>query len=71
MTVLEVLPLKFASPLYVAVIKCDPVLSDDVLKAAVPAFSVPVPNHIVPSKNVTVPVRVPPVPVTFAVNVTD
>ena len=71
MTVLEVLPLKFVSPLYVAVIECDPAVSNDVLKAVAPAFSMPVPIEAVPSKNVTVPVGVPPVPVTVAVNVTD
>lgn len=34
-------------------------------------FSVPLPMELVPSRKTTVPVGVPPVPVTVAVNVTD
>lgn len=36
-----------------------------------PELSVPVPKTVVPSSNVTVPVGVPPVLLTVAVNVTD
>jgi hypothetical protein len=43
-----------------------------VLNVATPEpFRVPVPRFVPPSIKVTVPVGVPPVPVTVAVNVTD
>ena len=45
--------------------------SVDVSRVALPAVSAPEPSEAVPSRNVTVPVGVPPVPVTVAVNVTD
>jgi len=57
-------------PLYVAVILCDPVASDDVLNVAVLPLNVPDPMFVVPSKNVTVPVGVPEAVVTVAVKVT-
>ena len=71
----EVLPVKFASPLYVAVIECGPNVNDDVANVATPLpFSVPVPSVATPSLNVTVPIAVPdpePEAVTVAVKVTD
>ena len=70
-SIAEVLPLKFASPPYAAVIGCDPTASVDVVNAALPLLSVPVPSTVAPSLNVTVPVGVPPAPVIVAVNVTD
>ena len=49
-----------------------PTLSDASEKVACPApLSVPVPSVVAPSRNVTVPVAVTPVPLTFAVHVTD
>jgi hypothetical protein len=51
------------------VIECDPAVSVDVLKVALPLLSVPVPNVVVPSLNVTVPVAADGE--TVAVNVTD
>src|ERR1700676_4285798 len=67
----EVLPVKFASPPYTAVIECDPTASVDVVNAALPLLSVPVPSTVVPSLNVTDPVGVPVVnDFTVAVKVT-
>src|SRR6202035_753412 len=66
----EVLPAKLASPLYTAVMECVPTVNAAVLNAAVPALSVLVPSVAVPFLNVTVPVGVPDVTVTVAVNVT-
>jgi hypothetical protein len=37
------------SPGYTAVMECLPVASEDVLKVATPALSVPVPSSVVPS----------------------
>jgi len=51
------------------VIECDPAVSVDVLKVALPPLSVPVPSVVLPSLNVTVPVAAEGV--TVAVNVTD
>jgi hypothetical protein len=66
---LEVEPLKLESPLYKAVIECDPTASVFKVSVATPeAFSVPDPSVVLPSANVTVPVA--PVPVTVAVKVT-
>ena len=48
--------------------------AEDVVKVAVPALNVPVPNVLAPSLNVTVPVGVPApgaVAATMAVKVTD
>ena len=61
---------KLASPLYTAVMECVPSVSFVVVNAAVPALSEPVPSVAVPFLNVTVPVGVPEVTVTVAVNVT-
>src|SRR5437867_1116463 len=65
----EVLPLKFASPPYDAVIGCAPTASVLVTNVAWPeAFRVPVPRVVGPSLNVTVPVGVP-APLVFAFTV--
>jgi hypothetical protein len=49
-----------------------PETSAEVEREAWPvAFSVPLPMEVVPSKKITVPVGVPPVPLTVAVNVID
>jgi hypothetical protein len=67
----EVLPLKIASPLYWAVMLLVPAVLKLVVKVATPvAFNVPVPRLAVPFRKVTVPVGVPPLPVTVAVKVT-
>jgi hypothetical protein len=67
----DVLPVKFASPPYTAVIECDPTASVDVVNAALPLLSAPVPSLVVPSLNVTDPVGVPVVDdCTIAVKVT-
>ena len=59
-----------ASPLYVAVILCEPTASVVVEKVVLPDASVPLPICVPPSKNVTVPVGVElPLPVTVAVKV--
>ena len=42
-----------------------------VVNVATPPDNVPVPRVVAPSRNVTVPVGVPPDPVTVAVKVTD
>jgi hypothetical protein len=67
----DVLPAKFALPLYFAVIECVPTASVDVVRVATPPlFNVPVPSVVVPSRNVTVPVGAPPMPgLTVAVHV--
>ena len=69
----DVLPVKFVSPEYFAVIEWVPIASDDVLSVACPfAPSAPVPICAAPSKNTTVPVGVPVVELkTVAVSVTD
>src|SRR5439155_1511772 len=65
----EVLPLKFASPPYDALIEWEPTASVLVTNVAWPEeFRVPVPRVRGPSLNVTVPVGVP-VPLVFAVTV--
>ena len=51
-------------------ILCDPALSVDVLKLALPLASVPVPSSVLPSLNFTVPVGVVVAEVTVAVNFT-
>lgn len=70
----EVDPLKFESPLYTAVMDCEPVESEDVLYVATPdALRVPLPSVVPPSMNVTDPVgaaELPDAPATVAVNVT-
>jgi hypothetical protein len=68
----EVLPAKFVSPPYTAVIACAPPTRANVVNAPTPPLSVPVPRAVEPSLNVTVPVGVPEPAVGFtvAVNVT-
>ena len=65
----EVLATLLGSPPYCAVIEWLPTASEEVVKVAVPAASVPVPICVPPSKKITVPVGENPV--TLAVNVTD
>ena len=68
----EVLVAKFVSPPYTAVIEWPATDSAEVANVATPdPFSVPVPRVAAPSLNVTVPVGVPALEVTVAVNVTD
>lgn len=68
---LEVLAPKLLSPPYAAVIGCAPAVSVEVMKVAMPLpFNVPAPMELLPSLNVTLPVGVPCVDVTVAVNVT-
>lgn len=65
------LPPKFVSPPYTAVILCAPTVSVLVLNVAMPLpSSVPLPMGIPPSWKVTVPVGVPLAVVTVAVKVT-
>ena len=52
-------------------IEWEPKARADVENVATPPLSVPVPSVVAPSRNVTMPVGVPPVPVTVAVKVTD
>ena len=66
----EVLPEKLALPPYTAVMECDPTARVEVANVAFPPASVPVPKVFTPFLKVTVPVGVPPVDVTVAVNVT-
>jgi hypothetical protein len=69
-----VLPLKFVSPAYEAVIEWDPTASALVVNVAVPPDNVPVPSVTVPSRNVTVPDGLPApgaTTATVAVKVTD
>ena len=67
----EVLPLKAASPPYVAVMECGPTERAEAVSDAVPAaLSAPVPSSVAPSKNATCPVGVPLAPLTVAVKVT-
>jgi hypothetical protein len=71
-TAAEVLPAKFALPLYLAVTRCAPTESVDVVMVATTLlFRVPVPSVVDPSRKVTVPVGMPEVlEVMVAVNVT-
>src|SRR5258708_32927025 len=65
------LALKLLSPLYRAVMGCEPRASEDVLKLAWPEASVGVPRVVDPSRKVTVPVAMPPADeLTVAVKVT-
>ena len=70
--VAEVLATNVASPLYLALIECDPALRVAMaIVACAVASRLPVPIVFVPSKNVTLPVGVPAdVLLTLAVNVT-
>lgn len=67
----DVLPVKFVSPVYWAVIECAPTESALVVSVAWrAALSVAVPSEVVPSRKVTVPVGVPlPGATTFTVAV--
>ncbi len=56
------------SPPYDAVIWCDPATSVEVESVAVPELKVWLPRLVLPSMNVTVPVGVPAVALTVAVN---
>jgi len=69
----EVLPAKFASPPYTAVIECEPAVSAVVVNVACALpLRAPVPSVVAPSMNVTVPLGVPePLGVTVAVSITD
>ena len=67
----EVLVRCVGSPLYVAVIEFVPAGRVAQVKVVEPPESVPCPNLVEPFSNVTVPVGVPTLEVTFAVNVTD
>ena len=71
---LLVLGTKLPSPLYVAVIECDPAVSIFVAKVARPELTVPVPKVVPPSRKVTVPDGFPDAVEGIkidAVNVTD
>ena len=68
-TVFEVADAKLVSPLYCTVIKWDPIGSAAEVKDAVPLLRVELPSQEAPSKKATVPVGVPPVPVTVTFNV--
>jgi hypothetical protein len=70
---LPLLPLLFESPVYSAVMMCDPAVGADVVKVACPeAFRAVGPDRtVVSSLKVTVPVGVPPPLETVAVKVTD
>jgi hypothetical protein len=70
-TTADVLVAKFESPEYFAVIECEAMDNVEVVNVATPLLSVPVPSVVTPSRNVTVPVGVPPAPLTVAVKVTD
>ena len=68
------LPVKFVSPPYTAVMECGPGAREEAANVATPALSAPVPSVVAPSLNVTVPVAVPlpgDTAATVAVNVTD
>ena len=71
--VAEVLVRKWESPLYFAVIECEPSISAVVcvLKVATPPDRLPLPSEVLPSKKVTLPVGAPPYAgLTVAVRVT-
>src|SRR5262245_22563265 len=66
------LALKLASPAYSAVTTCVPTDKEDVaeLVATPPARAIGLPKLLPSTLNCTLPLGVPPVPVTVAVNVT-
>ncbi len=66
----EVLVRKLPSPLYAAVINCEPTGSALVMKVALPPLSVALPRFVMPSMNVTLPVGVP-LPGALALTVTE
>ena len=68
----EVLLAKLLSPLYLAVIECEPAVKFETASCATLLEIAVVPKDVVPSKKVTVPVGVPvPVGCTVAVKTTD
>jgi hypothetical protein len=70
-TVPEVLPVKFESPPYAAVMECVPIVSVLTVSVAWFELKVAVPSVFPPSLNVKVPVALPPnCGVRVAVNVT-
>ena len=71
-TALEVLPVKFASPLYFAVIECEPAARVEIVNCALLLESVAEPKELEPSRKAIVPVALPPYAgTTLAVKVTD
>ena len=69
---LEVLAVKFASPLYFAVMECAPAARVEIVNCALLLESVADPNELVPSRKAIVPVALPPYAgTTLAVKVTD
>jgi hypothetical protein len=66
----DVLPAKLVLATYTTVMLCDPVVSVVVENATVPPLRALVASSVAPSINFTLPVGVPPVDVTVAVNVT-
>ena len=72
LTAVDVLPAKFESPVYTAVIEFVPTGSVVVAKTAEPPLSDTVPRLVLPLLNITVPVATPPnCPDTAAVRLTD
>ena len=68
----EVLPAKLPSPLYFAVMECDPGVKFEIASCAALLEIVTAPRDVVPSRNVMPPVAEPPkLGTTFAVNVMD
>ena len=65
------LPAKFESPLYTAVMEFDVADKEDVTKIAMPPLTVPEPIWFPPSMKVIVPVGIPVAQETVAVKVTD
>jgi hypothetical protein len=62
---------KSVSPLYVAVIECEPTAREEVVSAATPPINVPWPIGVVPSRKLTLPVGAPAVMETVAVKVVE
>src|SRR5262249_36756820 len=68
----DMLPLKFGSPAYTAVVECEPTARLDVVNVAIPPGPMlPVPSAKAPSMNVTSPVGDAAPEVTVAEKVTD
>ena len=57
---LEVLAVKFASPLYFAVMECEPTARVEIVNCALLLESVAEPKELAPSRKVIVPVALPP-----------
>ena len=71
-TALEVLAVKFASPLYFAVMECEPAARVEIVNCALLLESVAEPRELAPSRKAIVPVALPPyAATTLAVRVTD